>query len=33
MPSLVDDATRNELEHLPENIEVVTCRLGGGSVC
>ena len=30
---LVDDAARNELEHLPENIEVVTCWLGGGSVC
>ncbi len=30
---LVNDATRNELEHLPENIEVVTCWLGGGSVC
>jgi transposase len=30
---LVDDAARNELEHLPEKIEVVTCWLGGGSVC
>ena len=29
----VDDVTRNELEHLPENIDVVTCWLSGVSVC
>ena len=28
----VDDVTRNEREHLPEKIGVVTCWLGGGSV-
>jgi hypothetical protein len=26
----VDDVARNELEHLPKNIDVVTCWLGGG---
>ncbi len=29
----VDDLTRNELEHLPENIDMVTCWLGGVRVC
>ena len=28
----MDDATRNELERLPKNIEVVTCWMGGMSV-
>lgn len=28
-----DDVTRNALEHLPENMDVVTCWLGGVSVC
>jgi len=28
----VDDVTRNELEHLPKNIDVVTCWLSGVSV-
>ena len=30
---LVNDVTRNELEHLPKNIDRVTCWLGGVSVC
>ena len=25
----VDNATRNELEHLPKNIDMVACWLGG----
>ena len=29
----VDDVTRNELEPLPENIDVMTCWLSGVSVC
>ena len=29
----LDDVTRNELEHLPENIDVVTCWLHGVSEC
>ena len=29
----VDDVTRNELEHLPENIDMVTWWLSGVSVC
>ena len=29
---LVNDVTRNELEHLPENIDVMACWLGGVSV-
>ena len=30
---LVDDATRNELEDLPKNIDVVACWLSGWCVC
>ena len=30
---LLDDAPRNELEHLPENMDVVACWLGGASGC
>ena len=30
--ALMNDATRNKLEHLPKNIDVVTCWLGGVSV-
>ena len=29
---LVDDVTRNELEHLPKNIDVMACWLGGVGV-
>jgi hypothetical protein len=29
----LDDVTRNELEHLPENVDMVTCWLGGVSGC
>ena len=29
----VEDAPRNELEHLPKNIEMVTCWLGGAMRC
>jgi len=30
---LVDNVTRNELEHLPKNIDVVACWLSGVRVC